>query len=207
MIKNIVLDFGHGGIDANGKYTTPGKRHKFSNGETAYEGVINRRIGGMVQSYLRTSDARINVVTTVAADDPRDLSLAYRVRVANSLPASQTIFVSIHCNAFNTKARGFEIFTTVGRTKSDKLAETIANAVEPLYKRLKLNLRYDMRDGDKDKESDFYVIKRTNCPAVLLECLFFDNAEDYALLKNQAFLKELSWGIFTGIQNYIKANG
>jgi N-acetylmuramoyl-L-alanine amidase len=205
MIKNIVLDFGHGGIDANGHYTTPGKRHQFSNGEIAYEGVINRRIGGMVQAYLRMFDDRLNIVTTVGADESHDLSLAERVQIANRLPASETIFISVHCNAFNTKARGFEIFTTIGHTKSDLLAESIANAVEPLYKQLKLHLRYDMRDGDKDKESEFYVIKNTNCPAVLLECLFFDNLEDFAFLKNPSFVRDLSWAIYNGIQTYIKS--
>lgn len=207
MIKNIVLDFGHGGIDEHGNYTTVGKKHQFSNGEIAYEGVINRRIGGMVQAYLRMFDDKLNIVTTVGADDPRDLSLAYRVKVANELPASETIFISIHCNAFNSKARGFEIFSTKGQTKSDRLAESIANAVEPLYKQLKLNLRYDMRDGDKDKEVDFYVIKRTNCPAVLLECLFFDNAEDFALLKNPSFVRDLSWAIYSGIHAYVQTQG
>ena len=205
MIKNIVLDFGHGGIDANGKYTTIGKKHQFSNGEIAYEGVINRRIGGMLQAYLRMFDDKLNIVTTVAPDDSRDLSLPYRVKIANELPAAETIFISIHCNAHNTLARGFEIFTTKGQTKSDPLAESIANAIEPLYKQMKLHLRYDTKDGDKDKELDFYVIKRTNCPAVLLECLFFDNAEDYALLKNPSFVRDLSWAIFNGIQSYIKA--
>jgi len=42
MIKNIILDFGHGGIDESGKYTTKGKKHDFGNGEVAYEGVLNR---------------------------------------------------------------------------------------------------------------------------------------------------------------------
>ena len=53
MIKNIILDFGHGGIDENGNYTTLGKKHTFPNGETAYEGVINRRIGGMLRAFPR----------------------------------------------------------------------------------------------------------------------------------------------------------
>lgn len=205
MIKNIILDFGHGGIDANGNYTTLGKKHTFSNGETAYEGVINRRIGGMLRAFLRMLDDQYNIVTTVDEYDSRDLSLSYRVRVANQFPASQTIFVSIHNNAFNSNARGFEIYTTRGVTKSDALAESIANAVEPYYKELNLKLRYDTTDGDKDKEAEFYVLKRTNCPAVLIECLFFDNAEDYALLKDAEFVKEISWRIFLGIRNYLDA--
>ena len=205
MIKNIILDFGHGGIDENGNYTTNGKKFTFPNGETAYEGVINRRIGGMLRAFLRMLDDDYNIVVTVDENDPRDLSLSYRVRIANQFPASQTIFVSIHNNAFNSKARGFEIYTTRGVTKSDALAESIANEVEPYYKDLSLKLRYDLTDGDKDKEAEFYVLRRTACPAVLVECLFFDNAEDYALLKDPEFVKEISWRMFLGIKKYVEA--
>jgi len=95
MIKNIVLDFGHGGIDESGNYTTKGKKHTFPSGETAYEGVINRRIGGMLRAFLRMLDDDYNIVVTVDENDSRDLSLSYRVRVANQFPGSETIFVSI----------------------------------------------------------------------------------------------------------------
>lgn len=204
MIKNIILDFGHGGLDKNGVYTTPGKRHKFNANEIAYEGVLNRQIGGILKAYLRSFGSNYNIVTTVEADDPRDLSLSYRVKVANSFPAKETIFVSIHSNAFNTKAEGFEIFTTKGTTKSDQLAELIANRIEPFYKSLNLKLRYDFRDGDKDKEADFYVLTRTNCPAVLLECLFFDNYEEFKLLRDVEFQRELAWRIYLGIKDYLE---
>ena len=151
MIKNIVLDFGHGGIDENGNYTTRGKKHTFPNGETAYEGVINRRIGGMLRAFLRMLDDDYNIVVTVDENDSRDIALRHRVRVANQFPASQTIFISVHNNAFNSKVRGFEIYTTRGVTKSDALAQSIANAIEPYYKDLSLKLRYDLSDGDKAK--------------------------------------------------------
>ncbi|MFC2101771.1 N-acetylmuramoyl-L-alanine amidase [Bacteroidota bacterium] len=203
MIKNIVLDYGHGGLTADGIYTTsPAKMHTYPNGEVAYEGVLNRQIGGILEMFLRAHAPGINVVPTLQANDPRDLSLAYRVRVANQFPASETIFVSIHSNAFNGNARGFEIYTTRGTTKSDRLAELIANKVELLYTDLNLKLRYDFSDGDKDKEADFYVLRKTNCPAVLLECLFFDNYEDFTLLKNPEFQKELAWHTYLGIIEY-----
>lgn len=206
MIKNIILDFGHGGINDAGVYTTRGKKHTFPNGETAYEGVINRQIGGLVQSYLRVYGQDLNVVTPVGPDDSRDLSLGYRVRLANQFNPRQTIFISIHCNAFNSRARGFEIFTTRGVTKSDALAENIADRIEPFYNKLELKLRYDFSDGDKDKERDFYVLRKTRCPAVLLECLFFDNREDFEMLKSVEFQKELSWRIYQGIVDYIEQN-
>ncbi len=204
MVKNIILDFGHGGLDKSGKYTTQGKMHKFNSKEIAYEGVINREIGGLVQAYLRSSQPELNIITTVGADDSRDLSLSYRVRVANQFNPNQTIFISIHSNAFNGKAKGFEIYTTRGITKSDSLAEHIANEIEPFYRKLNLRLRYDFSDNDKDKEKDFYVLRKTRCPAVLLECLFFDNYDEYKLLINPEFQKELAWRIYTGILKFIK---
>ena len=139
----------------------------------------------------------------MGADDARDLSLSYRVRVANRYSAGETLFISIHCNAFNTKAGGFEIFTSRGKTKSDEIAESIANEIEPFYNALQLKLRYDFRDGDKDKERDFYVLRKTKCPAVLLECLFFDNYEEFKLLSDPEFQKELAWRIFLGIKNIL----
>lgn len=203
MIKNIILDFGHGGLDKNGKYTTKGKMHKFNAKEIAYEGVLNREIGGLVQAYLRSSQPELNIVNTVGADDPRDLSLGYRVRVANQFNPKETLFISVHCNAFNGKAKGFEIFTTKGVTKSDALAEEIANQIEPFYKDLSLKLRFDTSDSDKDKEVDFYVLRKTRCPAVLLECLFFDNYEEFKLLRDPEFQKELAWRIYKGIISFV----
>ena len=201
---NIVLDFGHGGIDSSGKYTTaPNKMFKFPNDEIAYEGVLNRQIGGHVYTCLR-GHQDLNIVCTVKEDDPRDIALSHRVRVANSFDSKDTIFISIHCNASqNHNASGFELFTTKGNTKSDKLAENIANAVEHLYIEKDINLRYDISDGDKDKEVDFYVLRKTKCPAVLIECGFFDNKKDYDNLKDPLFQANLGSFIYTGILNYI----
>lgn len=204
MIKNIILDFGHGGIDSNGRYTTaPAKMSKLPSGEIAYEGVLNRQIGGILYQLLRWHIPKLNIVCTVKPDDPRDLSLGYRVRVANRYPASETLFISIHSNAANGRARGFELYTTRGITKSDAVAESIANEVEKLYDKIGLKLRFDFSDGDKDKEADFYVIRKTKCPAVLVECLFFDNQQDFNYLKDPKFQKELAFSIYKGIINYI----
>tara|TARA_R110002073_G_scaffold144403_2_gene296493 strand:- start:1390 stop:2019 length:630 start_codon:yes stop_codon:yes gene_type:complete len=206
-IKNIILDFGHGGIDKNGKYTTaPKKMYTFSNGEVVYEGVINRQIGGHIYTCLR-SHSEFNVVCTVKEDDPRDIALSQRVRVANSYDPKETIFVSVHCNASTRhNAGGFELYTTKGTTKSDRLAECIANAVEHVYEDVNMKLRYDTSDGDKDKESDFYVLRKTKCPAVLLECGFFDYRKDYDNLKDPIFQSNLGTFIYTGILNFINGD-
>ncbi|MBL6964233.1 MAG: N-acetylmuramoyl-L-alanine amidase [Bacteroidetes bacterium] len=208
-MKNIILDFGHGGIDENGHYTTaPSKMFTFPNGETAYEGFINRQIGGLIELYLRSNYPDYNIVTTVKTTDSRDLSLSYRVQVANQFPAADTLFISIHSNAsMNHNASGFSIYTTPGVTRSDSLATYIGEEVEKYYTDLNLKLRFDFySDGDLDREADFYVLMKTKCPAVLLECLFFDYWEDYKLLKSAEFQKELAWHVYKGIIKYVENN-
>jgi len=204
MIKNVILDFGHGGLDANGNYTTsPNKMHTFPDGVVAYEGVLNRQIGGHIYTCLR-SHTDLNVVCTVKEDDPRDLSLGYRVRVANSFDPKSTIFVSVHCNASpNHNAQGKEIFTTKGFTQSDVLAEHIADAAESALGRFNMKLRYDFSDGDKDKEADFYVLRKTKCPAVLIECGFFDFRPEFDKLSDPLFQGDYGSMVYTGIINYI----
>jgi len=201
MIKNIILDAGHGGIDSKGNYTTaPSKMFKFPDGEVAYEGVLNRQITGHIYTFLR-NHKELNIVCTVNQDDPTDVSLADRVKIANKFKSSETIFISIHCNAGG--GTGFELYTTKGVTKSDILAEKIATQAEAIYKDVNLKLRYDLSDGDKDKEEDFYVLRKTNCPAVLLECGFFDSAVDFALLKDSKFQAKLAYRIYLGILGFI----
>ena len=45
-----------------------------------------------------------------------------------------------------------------------------------------IKFRSDIEDGDHDRERNFFVLKKTAMPAVLIEHLFFDNYEDARLL-------------------------
>ncbi len=166
------------------------------------EGVLNREIGIFLRYFLGWES--LNVVCTVAPDNPCDLPLKKRVKIANSYNKKETLFVSIHCNACkNHKGSGFEIYTTKGLTQSDELAERIADNVQVLYDKMHLKLRYDFSDGDKDKEADFYVLRHTKCPAVLIECLFFDNRKEYELLKMMTFQLDVAYAIYLGILEYL----
>lgn len=202
-VRNVVIDCGHGGIDPSGNYTTaPGKMHTFPSGEVAYEGVINRAIGEVVEGLLSLYND-INTVFTVHPANYLDVSLKDRIEIVNKLDPKETILVSIHCNASNGKGRGFEIFTSRGHTLSDTLAEHICDSVEHVYRKVDMKLRYDLSDGDRDKESDFYVLVKSKCPAVLLECGFFDNESDYEFLKDPFFISQIGHSIHEGILSYI----
>lgn len=205
MFTNIILDCGHGGLNEDGVYTTaPNKMFRFTDGEVAYEGHINRQIGRKLYEFLRW-DENVKVHYTIHPDNPKDLSLKDRVKFINNFDRQSTLLVSIHCNAFNGKVRGFEIYTTTELTISDQVAEFIFNSVKTLYDKIALKTRPDLTDNDSDKEADFYVLINSKCPSVLVECLYFDNKEDYEMLKNQKFQTQLAYHIYLGIRNYINS--
>jgi len=184
----VLLDPGHGAIDPSGKYTTaPSKQfqHKkgtFHNGGWFYEGVFNRAITSRVSAKLQN----LNIPHVLVAHEYLDTPLADRVASANWYfkQYKNTLYISSHANASGSgAARGFEVYTTPGKTKSDEVATLFWNNVkEQLGTRIAY--RSDTSDGDPDREANFYVIKNTKMPAILIEHLFFDNYDDALLLMN-----------------------
>jgi N-acetylmuramoyl-L-alanine amidase len=203
-IDTIVLDYGHGGIDKDGNYTTAPSKMAKVNGKWVYEGHWNRIIGGSLHHMLSwNTDHKLKIVETVKANDPRDLSLGHRIRVGNK--ETNAVFVSIHFNAFDGKARGFEIFTTRKNNNSDVLAEFIADRVDNLPADFQsYKMRFDESDGDKDKEADHAVTKNSIHPAVLVECGFFDNEDDLALFNDEEFRGKFIIALYRGIIDYVE---
>jgi N-acetylmuramoyl-L-alanine amidase len=168
----VIIDAGHGGIK-NGVYTTaPAKMHVFPDGFVYYEGVVNRKILKLVQNGLTTLD----IDHTTVSHDIEDTSLMERVKLANSIwkKNKNAYLVSIHSNAGG--GSGNEIYTSIGETKSDKIADIFCLNYQQLLPQFPF--RKDTYDGDDDKEANFYVISKTLCPAVLVENLFFDRRSE-----------------------------
>jgi N-acetylmuramoyl-L-alanine amidase len=176
MKYHWLLDNGHGGI-IDGVYTTaPSKMYKFEDGTTIYEGDFNRRVVNKIVKKL--SEKGVNY--TILVPELEDISLSTRVKRADAHYAidKSCIFVSVHGNA--GKGTGFEVFTSVGQTRSDKIAEVFFGKMEKAFP--KKAGRKDNSDGDSDKEAQFYLLRKTDCPAILTENFFMDRLEDAKLM-------------------------
>jgi N-acetylmuramoyl-L-alanine amidase len=82
-------------------------------------------------------------------------------------------FVSIHFNASNGKASGSEIFAL--SKKSSEVASQVLHEIVAL--------------GFKNrgvKSANYFVLKNTNMPAILIECCFCDSQTDMAKFNAQA---------------------
>ncbi len=176
MKYNWLLDNGHGGI-IDGVYTTaPKKMYTFEDGMTVYEGDFNRCVVTKIARKLKAN----GINHTVLVPELEDISLGARVRRADAHYATDKscIFVSIHGNG--GKGTGFEVFTSVGQTRSDAIAEVF---FQKLAKQFPEKVgRRDTSDGDSDKEAQFYVLRKTDCPAILTENFFMDRYEDAKLM-------------------------
>lgn len=200
-MKTVLIDCGHGGIDKKGNYTTaPKKMFKHGEHDIAYEGYINRKVGNILGIYLECLG--IDIDYTVKPDNPSDLSLTGRTKKANTYDPNDVIFISLHSNASAShKARGIEVFTSRGETLSDVIATYIGTALIDEFPNIRF--RADYTDGDLDKEANFWVLRKTKCPSVLVEFLFFDNAKDWKLLKDEMILKRYAWRLATSLFHYI----
>jgi N-acetylmuramoyl-L-alanine amidase len=181
MTYTLLIDNGHG-------KDTPGKRSPlFKDGksrlyEWEFTRVIAKRISELAKAY------GIRPVILVQGD--KDIALSARAELANNYikqhKDEKCVLVSIHGNAAGDgskwmSARGWEAWTTVGKTNSDTFAEFLYEAAATIFPE-GTRLRTDGTDGDKDKEKNFTVICKANCPAVLTENFFYDNADDCAYM-------------------------
>lgn len=171
----FILDPGHGGVK-EGVYQTKGKRSPiWEDGSVYYEGEGNRNLVKKIGERL--DNLEIEYYYTVEPEDPTDVSLSARVAFINKLKFKNKIGISIHSDAFSKpEAHGWSVFTSVGETTSDKVATIIYNE----FKRVFPNetTRLDKSDGDPDKESQFYILKNTVCPMVLIENFFMTNPRE-----------------------------
>lgn len=153
MIR-LCFDYGHGGRD-------PGAVYK-----GRYESHDNLDIGTKVAKILRENS--IIVDETRTGDDT--VSLWQRIKFENA--KDYDYFISFHRNAFKPEtARGVE--TYIYLTKNKK-ALTLAKKIQ---KNLS-NIGFINRGV---KLGNFYVLRNTKAPALLIELGFIDNTLDNRL--------------------------
>jgi N-acetylmuramoyl-L-alanine amidase len=185
----ILLDAGHGGV-VNGHYQTSGKRSPvWDDGTVLYEGEFNRAVKSRLKEMLEIKG--IKYVDVNPQDT--DLSLSERVEIANNYDNS--LYISIHANAGGGK--GCEVFTSENcSADSTRMAKCIEAQFSPHF--------YGER-WRGIKKRDFYVIKNTKMPAVLVEAFFMDTERECRkYLMTRPGREQIAKWIFSSIIDYIK---
>ena len=162
-----------------------------------YEWKYVREIRERVVEQLK-AEGYTNIYIVNPEDN--DVSLVTRKNRINNKYADarkkgmKGFMISIHVNAAGNgpwmNARGWSGWTSKGQTGGDILANKLYEAA-------------DMSDGDPDWESNFYILKNTNCPACLTENMFQDNKEDVDWLLSEEGKQAITDIHVKGIKKYI----
>jgi N-acetylmuramoyl-L-alanine amidase len=192
--KTVILDPGHGG-SSPGTVAADGTPEK----------VINLTVARHCRDILTTMGARV----VMTRDDDTEVSLADRVAIEHAIIKGmvaadvrrRVLFLSDHHNSsVSPKAAGSEVWSFLGGN-----AEIAAKAIHRyMIAMLGTVDRYSLGpDECKPGEwNNFYVVRETDCPAVLTEAGFMSNPAEYALLREPTFLLKEATAIALGVVDY-----
>ena len=120
-----------------------------------------------------------------------DVELDWRCEMANEWPAD--LFISIHCNCSeNVAAEGTETYHYPGSEAGKQLAEKVQHCLVDAL----------LTENRGVKKENFYVLKYTDCPAILVEVGFISNAVDRQMLTDPLEQWRAAAAIASGVEKY-----
>lgn len=221
-IGAILIDPGHGGKDPGAKYTHTVNGKKI----TVTEKDVNLSVGKMLYSRLKAAYPDKNIQMTRSTDVY--LSLSQRTDIANAIKLKDKeaiLYISIHVNAsLDKKASGYEVwYLSPGyrrnvldkKTVEDKDLYTVMNSMmEEEFTTESILIAKFIMDGMQAqvgnlssargiKAEEWFVVRNSNMPAVLVELGFLTNQKEGLLLNDQSYLQKLSLGIYNGLSAFV----
>ena len=196
----VVLDPGHGGNDSG----AVGKRK-------VYEKLAVLSIAKRVKAHLEAQKITVRMTRTTDTFIPLTQRSEFAAKVGADL------FVSIHADsAGDPSASGVETFimSVAGCDSSNQYGQPgdksagkgnlhdAANAV--LGFSIQSNLVKTTKRSDRGlRRARFSVLRKTSCPAALVECGFLSNPTEEALMIESSYREAVARGISNGILGYI----
>ncbi len=186
----IVLDAGHGGNDP-GKVGINGVEEK----------QLNLEIALRVKKYLEASDVQV-VLTRDSDDGLHDADASnkkvqdMRRRVELIESTAPDAVISIHQNSYPQEAiHGAQVFYFSKSKAGQQLADNIQKGIRTFV---------DTENKRETKPNDsYYLLKKTSCPIVIVECGFLSNAKEAKKLCEDAYQDRIAWTIALGINQYL----
>ena len=190
--KTVIVDAGHGGFDGGAIVGD------------VLEKDINLKIANSLSNMLRASGFKVictrtddsstesDPTATIAARKRSDLN--NRLEILKQNP--DAIFISIHLNKFSSpSAKGAQMFYAPKNEKAQKLAECLKNSVKDL---LQPENHRTVKSGTKST----FLLYHSPIPAVIAECGFMSNGNEFSLLQNEKYQREMAFSLLCGILKY-----
>lgn len=181
----VVVDAGHGGIDGG----AVGTKSKVP------EAGLNLSVALLVEQKLRESGIDVSMTRTDenALADGKKADMQARKKIMNR--DGVDVVVSIHMNRFKDPgAKGAMAFYMPDSQEGQKLAELVLSAV----------CEETGQNPRKPQKANFFILRESLSPAVLVECGFLSNAAEEQKLLDESYQELLANGIVKGVIAYLK---
>ncbi len=186
----VVIDPGHGGSDPG----SIGYKTK------VHEDELNLKISKMLKDKLECSG--INVIMTRETDDSlasgsgksfKKHDMELRKELIKKVRPNMVI--SIHQNSYtNHTLRGAQVFYD----KTSDISKQIAKYIQEEF--------IDNLDHSNKciSPGDYFMLKCTTAPSVIVECGFLSNAEEEKLLQTDEYQTKIVESIYMGIVKFLQ---
>jgi N-acetylmuramoyl-L-alanine amidase len=222
-IAAIIIDPGHGGKDpgAVSEHTINGKTVRID------EKDINLNASLMLRDLLGKAYPDKRILMTREKDIT--CSLEERTVIANAVPIRKNeaiIYISIHANYSRHKnVKGYEVFHLRPDKRRNVMDESqfadspelrkILNLItEEAYIAESIRIAESILNSIKAtmgnampsrglKNEDWFVVRRSRMPAVLVELGFVSNKDDVLLMTTDVHLRKLVEALYKGIAEFV----
>ncbi len=187
---NLVIDAGHGGIDA-GTIGTDNAQEKVINLAIALKLYDFAMVSGISSFLTRNGDYLVYKEN----DDKSRSDLYNRMDYINSVHNS--LLISIHQNHFEDESQwGMQVWYSPNDDKSRLLADHILNVS-------KNNLQPNNSRINKESDDSYYLLYKAKVTSVMVECGFMSNTEENKKLQDEKYQNDLAYSILLGLSEYI----
>ena len=182
----VVLDAGHGGIDGGVVGQNTGTKESEINLEMVFLLKDLFEKGGF-KVVLTRSDQNGLYGNATTGFKKRDMQKRFDI----IRESKANLVLSLHCNKFADSSRsGPQVF--FGDSEGQKLAGKMQTVLNDFT-----------NNNHSALKGDYFMLKCTTSPSVIVECGFLSNPNDEAKLCDQSYRKRLADVIYKGVLLYL----
>lgn len=189
----LVVDAGHGGKE-------PGVQAN---------GIMEKDLTLAIAQKIKTYAEAAGIKVVMTRSDDNHPTIKERAETANA--ANPHLLVSVHINNAleNDLQNGIECYA--GANNAPQHAEQSAMAAQKILQSLSTLPEIKTQQQLQSRSTGIGILKMTSCPAILLECGYLNNNNDFRFITNngkqEALAKQIVQGILAFAQHQAAATG
>lgn len=191
----LVIDAGHGGVDGGVTGVSTGVK------ESDLNLVLSKKLSNIASSGIfntiltrKTADGLYGLATK--GFKQRDMQKRAEI-IAKS---GANFVISIHQNTYsNASRRGIQVFySDNGNGETKTFATYMQNYLNTTMNIPTINRGFTAQNGD------FFIVKCSKIPSIIIECGFLSNVDDERLLLDSKYQDKLVANILSALQGFIE---